>query len=73
MRVGGKFFKGGVSAVDYAAVGQMTLGGRLIQGENCLDPSRSATSLIGNGARSIGSSHHIGGRCELRLEEMGHV
>lgn len=47
-----------VYGLDSAAVGQMTLGGRLAQGENGVDLSRSATRLTGNGARSIGSSKH---------------
>ncbi len=58
MSAGGSFLKVVVYGVDSAAVGQMTLGGRLDQGGNFVDLSRSATSLAGNGARSIGSSKH---------------
>ena len=46
------------AGVGSAAVGQMTLCERLIQGEYSVDLSRSATSLTGNGASSIGSSNH---------------
>lgn len=46
------------AGVGSAAVGQITLGGRLVQGEYRVDLSRSATSLTGNGASSIRSSNH---------------